>query len=179
MKIFLIGGKARHGKDTSADLIQKYLEAKGLRVCRSQISRYLKYYIKDHFAWNGSDETKPRDLLQELGTDIIRQKLNKPRFFIDRTIEDIEILSNFFDCILITDIRYPDEFDLIKEKYPDDTIKIIIRRINFEESLNPKQQQHLTETALDNYEDYDYLIINDSLEKLAEDVKKILEKENL
>lgn len=177
MKIYLIGGKARHGKDTTADFLQKLYEDKGLKVCRSQISKYLKLYIKDYFGWDGSEEAKPRELLQELGTDIIRIKLNKNTFFINRTIEDIEILSNFFDCIIISDIRYPEEFDMIKDHFPEDTVKIIIRRLNFEGALTAQQSKHKTELALDNYDNYDYLLINDNLEQLERDVENIFNKE--
>lgn len=177
MKVYLIGGKARHGKDTVADFLQKFYEEKGLKVARSQISKYLKSYAKDYFGWDGSEANKPRELLQELGTDIIRIKLNKNTFFINRTIEDIEIMSNFFDCMIISDIRYPEEFDLIKERFPEETVKIKIKRINFEGALSEKQSQHLTELALDNYDKEDYLIINDTLEGLEKDVHDIFIKE--
>ena len=50
-------------------------------------------------------------------------------------------------------------------------------RINFETSLSGKEQKHSTETAMDSYEDYDYEITNDTLEKLKEDVYKIYQEE--
>ena len=75
MKIFLIAGKARSGKDTLSDFLIEELE-KNNKVCRLQISGYLKYYIMKYFGWDGREETKPRDLLNYLGTDIIRNKIN-------------------------------------------------------------------------------------------------------
>ena len=177
MKIILIGGKARHGKDTTADYFQELFEKESFTVIRSQISKYLKQYVKDYFSDYEKDEDKPRDLLQKLGTDIIRVKLGKESFFVDRTIEDIEILSNFFDCIIISDIRYPIEFDKIAARFPNDTIKIMLNRINFDGVLNSEQARHLTEIALDDYKDYDYLLVNDTLEKLKEDVEEIFNKE--
>ena len=176
MKVFLISGKARHGKDTTGNFLQEAYEEKGFRVCRSQISKYLKVYAKDYFGWDGTEETKPRKLLQELGTDIIREKLNKPRFFVDRTIEDIEILSNFFDVMIITDIRLPLEINAIKEKVQD-VVSINVERINFESPLTPNEQKHKIENAMEDFNDYDYKLINDTLDELKINAQQIAERE--
>lgn len=50
--------------------------------------------------WDGSEESKPRKLLQELGTDVIRNKLNKAEMFIERQLDDIEIYSYFMMLLL-------------------------------------------------------------------------------
>lgn len=176
MKVYLISGPARNGKDTIANFLEDEYVRRGYKVCRTQISKYLKMYIKDYFGWDGSEETKPRDLLQKLGTDIIREKLKKERFFVDRTIEDIDILSHFFDVMIISDIRFPLEITGIKEAY-DDVVSINVKRINFETELTGEQQKHKTETALKDFKDYDYNIINDTLEKLEKDVIDIVSKE--
>ena len=126
MKVYLISGPARNGKDTIANFLEDEYVRRGYKVCRTQISKYLKMYIKDYFGWDGSEETKPRDLLQKLGTDIIREKLKKERFFVDRTIEDIDILSHFFDVMIISDIRFPLEITGIKEAY-DDVVSINVK----------------------------------------------------
>ena len=68
--IYLVGGKARSGKDTISDFMQKELEKDGKKVCRLQVSSYIKYYAQKYFGWDGSEETKPRELLIELGTFI-------------------------------------------------------------------------------------------------------------
>ena len=46
MKIFIICGKARHGKDTTAEIIDKYFEKNGKKVINLQYSSYLKEYAK-------------------------------------------------------------------------------------------------------------------------------------
>ena len=176
MKVFLISGKARHGKDTTGNFLQEAYEQKGYKVCRSQIAKYLKVYVKDYFGWDGTEESKPRKLLQELGTDIIREKLNKPKFFIDRTIEDIEILSNFFDVMIITDIRLPIEITSIKEKI-EDVISINVERLDFESPLSKSEQKHKIENAMNEFKEYDYEILNDTLDKLKINVYEIAERE--
>ena len=122
--------------------------------------------------WYGSEETKPRKLLQELGTDVIRNKLNKAEMFITRQLDDIEIYSYFYDGIIVPDIRLPREIDSVREKF-DNVIVIKVNRINFETSLDTKEQTHVTETAMDNYDKIDYVVTNDTLEELEKDIYKI------
>ena len=102
--------------------------------------------------------------------------MNKPRFFIDRTIEDIEILSNFFDVMIITDIRLPLEITAIKERF-NDVVSVNIKRINFESPLTDKQQKHKIENAMENFNGYDYKVTNDTLDKLNIDAINIVERE--
>jgi hypothetical protein len=178
MEVYLIGGKARNGKDTLGSFMKEELEAKGKKVAVMQISNYIKHFAKDYFGWDGREETKPRTLLQELGTDIIRVKMNKPLFFIKRLLEDMEVLDNFFDTILVTDVRFPIEFEKVKEKYPK-AITIHITRPELVSELTSKEQHHATETALDNYKGCDYYVINTDLDKLKSDAKKIVDGEKL
>lgn len=176
MKVYLVCGKARHGKDTIGNFLEEIYLDKGYKICKSQISKYLKQYIKDYFGWDGSEEKKPRQLLQQLGTDIIREKLKKERFFVDRTIEDIEILSNFFDIMIITDIRFPIEVDAIRERFDNVTV-IHVERINFETELTTTESKHKTETAMDNYNKYDYCIINNELDDLKQQIMNVVNVE--
>ncbi len=178
MKIFLVSGKARHGKDTIGNFIEEYCKENNIKVCRTQIAKYLKMYIKDYFGWDGSEETKPRTLLQELGTDVIRGKMNKPYFFANRTVEDLEILSNFFDVAVITDIRVPLEIESIKEKF-NDVVVIKVERINYESEMTKEQQNHKIENSMNDYNDYDYILTNDTLDQLQEDVIEVLKKEGI
>ena len=74
--IFIISGKARHGKDTVAKMIRDYYERIGLNTINLQYSTPIKEYAKKISSWDGSEETKPRELLQTLGTELIRQKID-------------------------------------------------------------------------------------------------------
>lgn len=175
MKVFMICGKARAGKDTMGDLIYSKLE-KNHKICKLQIAQYLKYYVMKYFGWDGEESTKPRDLLTHLGTDIIRKKIN-PDFHINRLIEDIEILSYFYDTFIVTDVRFPVEIEKVKEKFDD----VVLIKINREESeLTNEQKLNITETALDNYTDFDYVVDNNkSLDELEQNTLSILKKEGV
>lgn len=178
MKVYLIGGKARNGKDTFGGFLRDYYQSLDKKVCIMHISNYIKHFAIDYFGWDGKEETKPRTLLQELGTGVIREKMNKPCFFTERLIEDIEVLDNFFDVAIITDVRLPLEFDEVKKAYPD-AVKIHITRPNFISELTDKEKKHKTETALDNYDSYDYKVINRDLEDLENDARKIVDMEEV
>ncbi len=172
--IILICGKARHGKTTTGEFIKEYYEAQNKKVTTTLIALYLKLYVKNFFGWDGKDETKPRELLQQLGTEVIRKGLNKETFFIDRTIEDIEILKHFFNIFIIDDIRFPLEIESLKASFKN-VITLKLERNNFESDLNSKQLTHSTETALDNYQNYDYIIKNNgTLDELKEKVINVI-----
>lgn len=176
-KIYLISGKARHGKDTTAGYLKKFYEKDGKKVIFSRAGKYIRFYAMEMTNWDGSDENKPRELLQELGTEVIRNKLNKSEMFIERQIDDIEIYSYFYDVIIVPDIRLPREIDSVREKF-DNVVVININRINFDTNLTNTQQKHITETAMDNYNSYDYVITNNTLEQLEKDVYDIYKGES-
>lgn len=176
-KIYLFAAKARHGKDTACEYYSKLLQADNKNVLHTLYAKYLKQYAKDYFGWNGKEETKPRELLQILGTDIIRKELNKPDFHVNRICEDIEILSKYFNRFLISDCRFPNEVLVPKQKFGDDVVAIRIVRTNFVSDLTPIQQQHESETALDDFTGFDYVITASNLNELYEQLDMIYEVE--
>ena len=172
-KIFMIAGKANSGKDTTAEIIDNLVMLKGLKVINLQISSYIKMYASKISGWDGSEDTKPRTLLQELGTSIIREQIDND-FFIKRLIQDINVYSYYFDVITISDGRLPEELDSIKKEF-DNVFRINVERPNFKNSLNAKELKHKTEIGLDNYTNYEYKIINDgTLEDLNDKIKEII-----
>ena len=57
MKIFLISGKARSGKDTFATSLQKILEKKNYKVCRLQVGAYITKTITSNFRNRNNKKT--------------------------------------------------------------------------------------------------------------------------
>lgn len=177
--IFLIAGRARHGKDTVAAMIREYYLKKGLMPERIQFSYYIKDYTKRLTSWDGSEETKGevRGFMQELGTEIIRKQIDTD-FFIRRVCEDIKVYSFFCDVLTLSDVRFPREIEEVKKTFSN-VISIFIERPYFDSPLEQKQLKHETETALDGYTNYDYTIINDgTIEELKEKVMQLLEEVN-
>ena len=179
MKIILIGGKANSGKDSTADYITKYYrEKKHLDVVNIQIAYYIKMYAKQIAKWDGDNETKPRQLLQDLGTELIRKQIDE-YFFIKRILQDIDIYSRYFDVITISDGRLPEEFEEITKAYPE-TVTIHVTRPGYVSHLTKDQKAHVTEALVDEIE-YDYDVVNDGtlddLQKKAIELVQKIEKE--
>ena len=65
-KIYLVSGKARHGKDTFSGYLKDVYASNGKKVIVTQLAKYIKYYAKEITGWNLTEEDKPRELLQKL-----------------------------------------------------------------------------------------------------------------
>lgn len=170
--IYLMCGKAKHGKDTFSAFLKKAYEDNGKKIIVTQLSKYIKYYAREMTGWDLSEETKPRELLQQLGTSVIREYLQKDDLFINRMIDDIDVFSCFYDAIIISDVRLKKEIHDLKASYPNAKVVHIIRP-DFDNGLTEEQKQHKTEIDLDDFTDYDVEIVNTTLEKLEEDAKKL------
>lgn len=169
IKVFIISGKARSGKGEVAKIIENYYKKK--KCITISFAYYLKDYVKRITKWDGCEETKPRELLQQLGIELIKNKINN-RLLINRVLEDIEVFSYFYDIIIINDARLIDEIECIKEKYKDSvSIRILREEDN---NLTNKEKQHLTETGLNDYNNFDYIVNNNSYNELVKNIENIL-----
>lgn len=170
-KIIIISGKARAGKDTTASFLKEIYNEKMISL---QYGSYIKEYVKKISNWDGNEETKPRELLQQLGTNIIRKEIDE-KFFIKKMIDDIKVYSYFFDIIVISDARFKIEIDDIRDNFSN-VISINIERPNFDNGLTEEQKNHPSEIDLDDYNKFDYKLINDgNLENLKEKIERLVE----
>ena len=175
--IILIAGRARSGKSVLAEYLKKECENQNKKVIISPYTKYLKHYIEEITNQKINEENKPRDLLQQISSKIIKGNLGKQNFFIDRQIEDIEIYSYFTDVILIPDVRFPDEIKTIKEKF-NNVVSIGVIRKNYISTLTKEQLEDITETALNDYHDYDFEIENTEKTNLKDLAKELNNKIN-
>lgn len=176
MKIYLISGKARNGKDTIGNYIVDYYLKNNKKIIKTAYGKYIKMYTQELTSWDGKEETKDlyRDFFQSIGTQLIRQKMHKEDFFVRRMVEDIEVYQNFVDAVVISDVRFPIEINYLKEKFAN-IYSIRVIRPNFASELNEKQLKHETEISLTDEDNYDYRLINTTLDKLKSDVEALLE----
>jgi len=171
-KIYIVAGKARSGKSTACKFIEEIYASKNIKVLNLMYSEYLKNYTKKITNWDGNERTKPRSFLQQLG-DLIRKEMGND-FFVNRLIEDVSIYKKYYNIFTISDARFPNEIECIKQKY--DVVTIYIEHIESNE-LTTLEQAHITETSLDNYTNFDYKIKNDgTIEELKEKIYKIIEE---
>ncbi len=176
MRIFIIGGQAKCGKNTLGEYLREELKDYGYKPCVMHITEPLYSYAKNYFEWNGNDQDKPREFLQKMGIEIIREKLGKKDFLLNRLYEDIDILKNFFDTFIITDARFINEFTSMQEKY-DDVITIKINRKNYDNQLSKEEAKHITEQEISTYNDFDYIVENKSFNSLKTAAIEIVHNE--
>lgn len=104
----------------------------------------------------------PRKILQLLGTEGGRDVIH-PNIWVNATLGDIRP----DDKVIITDARFPNEVEGIKKK--NGIVVRIIRPSKVSTSTHP------SETSLNDYTNWDYVIVNDgTLEELEEKVKTML-----
>lgn len=172
MKIFLIAGKAGSGKNVVAKLIKEYYVYKLEECAITSYSKYIKNFALELTDWDGNENTKPREFMQNLGDEM--RKID-PDFLVSNMIKDITIYQKHVENLVISDVRMPNEIDMIKTAF-DNVYAIYVVNQFSESKLTLKQQAHITENALEGYNDFDYVIANDELDKLKEKVFKILDE---
>lgn len=174
-KIYIMCGKAKHGKDTFSAYLRDVYKNNGKEIIVTQLSKYIKYYAREMTGWDLSEETKPRELLQQLGTGVIREYLKKEDLFINRMIEDIDVFSCFYDAIIISDVRLKKEINDLRKAFPD-LICVQVNRPDFDNGLTEEQKNHRTEIDLDDFEDFDEKIVNTTLELLEKSAEDLYNK---
>lgn len=174
MKVILISGKAQNGKDTVASILKYKLSKDGYSVLVTHYADLLKFICSNYFEWNGQKDESGRRLLQYVGTDIIRKQ--NPTLWVDFIAMILGYFKDNWDYVIIPDCRFPNEITKMIEA-GFDTIHLRIERTNFESPLTIEQQQHSSETALDDFK-ADYYIENSStIENLEHNVELLIKEE--
>jgi hypothetical protein len=176
-----ISGKIGSGKSTFCSILQKKLEAKGKKVEFRNFADRLKKICFDLTGYYGYTQEEKNiyledfgmtvgEALQKIGTDAMRNG-----FHIEVWV--ISALRNLDkDTVYILgDMRFPNECAGI-EKRGGITVRLdgdpAGVRANSKRDLN-----HISETALDNYERFNERFLNEgAIEKLEKFADKIIEK---
>lgn len=147
MKVICISGKAQHGKDTTARFLKDALVERGNKVLIAHYADLVKYVCRTFFDWDGKKNRYGRSLLQRIGTDVVRNQ--NENYWVSFIVDMLRFFDGEWDYVLIPDTRFPNEIDyLIKQGF--DVVHLRVERENFTNSLSEEQQNHLSETALDN-----------------------------
>ena len=146
MKVICISGKAQHGKDTTAEYMLEELASSGKSVLVTHYGGLLKYICKTFFGWDGNKNKAGRELLQTVGTDVIRKQ--NPDYWVEFIADFLKMFPNLWDYVIIPDCRFPNELDVLREHGLDVT-HVRVVRFNFESPLTLEQKNHPSETALD------------------------------
>jgi hypothetical protein len=180
--MFVIGicGKKFNGKDTIGNyLIEKYHFVKlsfgdPLKCAIREI-----FQMTDEQLWGNKKEQyddywqiTPRDLMQFLGTDVFREQFAHKFPLIGNKLwtmimekKIIELQNKGVSRVVIPDIRFPNELELLK-KYNGLLIKVV--RSDIENDC-----LHSSESFVDTFQP-DFILYNTTLPELFKDVDKIM-----
>ena len=170
MKVICISGKAQNGKDFTANALKEKIEEHD--NCNVLITHYadlLKYICKTFFGWNGKKDAEGRSILQFVGSDVIRK--NNPDYWVDFIVDILDMFPSEFDYVLIPDCRFPNEIEVMKEKF--DCIAVRVNRPDYDNGLTDEQKNHISETALDDFK-FDYELINTGDISYLEEIDKFI-----
>ena len=157
MKVCCISAKARHGKDTAAELIKEHLEYRGQRVLITHFADLLKFICTKYFGWDGQKDERGRTLLQYIGTDVVGKR--NPAYWAEFVAGILYMFENEWDYVLIPDCRYPVEVAIIERTF--DTTVLRVERPGFDNGLTDAQKKHPSEVDMDNYR-FDIILYNDA-----------------
>lgn len=108
------------------------------------------------------------EFLQKVGTDLFR--INWPQTWINALFAKYSQESKWF----ITDVRFPNEVQAIKDRGG------LLIKVNRDLNLEGRDSKHHSETALDHYTDWHYILDNNgTFEELNAQVLELINKENL
>ena len=180
MKLIGLCGKKLSGKDTAyaqaADLLRR---EHGMKVGRVAFADPLKQEVSEvtGFRVEFIEEHKRefRALLQVWGTEF-RRHFNGSDYWIDKMAKIIEQSSSFYDVLFITDVRFTNEADFIRDAVNGGQLVKVERR----QTGYPDVDNHRTENDLDDYSKFDYVLNNDKTkEELNTSLEKMLETLNI
>lgn len=183
MKIIMISGKSMSGKDEVAKMLQEKLGKE--RTLIIHFADLVKYYATQYFNWNGKKDEAGRNLLQEIGTTVMRGRY--PTYWAEIVGKFIDAYTipehSFFDYILIPDWRFINEYEVVYDYAAiqnNETITIRVERfVDNKPFVNPNmtldQLNHISECELDNFA-FNWIISNSgTLEDLQDSVDVIFE----
>lgn len=175
--IILVGGKAEQGKSSLGKILKTKLEAQGNKCVVDLFAKYIKQLAKQ-MGWNGEKDEYWRTVLQDIGTDVAKGKLNFISIWAKRLAEDIMILDEVFDVdyFIIDDTRFRDEIYTMLSVFPDLVTTVKVVRIGHKSSLTPEQLKHRSEVDLDDF-NFDYTVYSQTsggLQHLEDEAMRVL-----
>lgn len=174
MRVILISGKARSGKDQLGKFLSDVWTKQGKKVLIIHYADFLKFFCKEHLGWDGEKTPEGRELLQRIGTNVVRK--NNPNTWVDMMISLLKGVRSEYDYAIIPDTRFPNEIEEMKKQEVFNVTALRVERFGDYSDLSPEQQKHESECALDRYEGFKGAVWNDKgLDEYYETAKTVAE----
>jgi hypothetical protein len=168
---FILGlsGKARHGKNATAEFIAEFLKTRGVEVIPLGFADAVKEEAQAQ-GWDGQKDERGRSLLQRIGME---RRAQNPNYWVNRAFDRIAAEASVPQSRprlwVLTDVRFKNEAAAIAER--GGKLWRIERREPathgpWDNGLTAEQKAHASETELDRYPWFDWAISAESLEEL-------------
>lgn len=157
-KIIVINGTGGSGKDTFVSYCEKYCKIYNF----SSIDKIKE--IATIMGWDGGKTEKDRKFLADLKA--LATNYNDLPFNCIK-----ESINEFYDSnsdIMFIHIREPKEIKRVVDEY--NALSLLIKRKNYE-----LIKSNTSDANVENY-DYDYIVENETLDKLDENAKKFIDE---
>ena len=166
MKVIIINGAARTGKDTFVEMVGNEIRTEVINL--STIDP-VKNAMK-RLGWDGvTKDDVSRQMMAELKQMWIRH-MNGPFNYIIRTINDIMAIQDGDDVNFFVHCREPEEIQKLKDRYKYDGISLLIKRDGLHVPKNG------ADDIVENFI-YDHMVDNSgSLELLKFYAREFIEK---
>lgn len=174
MRVVLISGKARHGKDTAAEILREELADRGERTLVTHYADLVKYVCRTFLGWDGNKDERGRWMLQYVGTDVVRSV--EPDYWVDFVVSILTFFHDRWDYVIVPDTRFPNEIERIRDA-GFETFHLRVVRPGFDGGLDGSAGEHISETALDNYP-RDALIVNHGDGSYRDGIVELMENHN-
>lgn len=133
----------------------------------NEINRVIDSLRVSHPNWYENKTDITRTLLQTYGEDIFRNRVD-PDYWA-KSVE-ARVIESDSDCIIITDTRHPNEIDIF-DNLIHDGLRIVVIKVERDDC---GKSNHQSETSMDGYLSYDYIVDNNgTLEALKDSAKEI------
>lgn len=159
MTIIGVSGKKRSGKDTFFQMLEKHSDVPVYRLAFADTLKQeiYEYILKPNgleldMMSNEATKEQFRTLLQWWGTEF-RRRLFRDDYWLAKLSEQLSQYENQDAIVMITDVRFPNEFQYIKSI---GGLMVRITRPNMPSSGDV----HVSETALDDELGFDTFIEN-------------------
>ena len=162
MKVIMLSGKSGSGKDAVANVMENKFKELGYRTLIIHFADLVKYYAIQYYKWNGEKDEVGRNLLQAIGTGMMRNY--DPDYWAAIVAKFIDAAKNDFDITLIPDWRFINEYENVDD-YNREVYTIRVNRYNQDgtsytnPNMSREQLAHVSETQLDNFA-FNYIIEN-------------------
>jgi hypothetical protein len=173
MKIIIINGKPRSGKDTFIELLKNIYPH---RVKNFSSVDKIKDIVNLCFNWNEEKDQKYRKFISDIKNSWIQFNNGPFNYITDRINKDIDYCKsidiNIEKNIYFIHIREIDEINKLKEFYKDNCLTLLINRNDYIDKL----YHNNSDDYVLKYK-YDYIVNNSSdINNLKNEIKIFLNK---